>query len=199
MIEDNKTDKELVKRIKKGDQRAFKLLFYNYEKRVYYFVLKIVGEKEPAEEILQDVFVKIWNYRLKLDETKSISAFLFKTSKNTALNYLRDCILLKEHQNIVADNTDVFANELLPDDHLVVEDYMRSYNNIIDQLPSQRCEIFKMSRQEGLSYQEIAEKLKISKNTVRLQIVESLKFIRRNIQSECEISFIFILSLLMMF
>ncbi len=199
MIKEKKTDIDLVKLIKKGDQRAFKELFYKYEKKIFYFVFKIIGEKEPAEEILQDVFVKLWNYQTKIDESKSIAAFLYKTAKNTALNYLRDHYLLNIRQHVTVEETDMPTNELLPDDHLVVEDYMKSYNNLIDLLPSQRSEIFRMSRQEGLSYQEIAEKLKISKNTVRLQIIESLKFIKKNIQNECEISFIFILYLILFF
>jgi len=173
-------EKTLVKALKNGDRVAFEKIFRIYHKQLYSFCYSFLNQKEDAENITQDVFVKLWIKRASLDCEKSFSGFLFTMTKNMVLNHIRNTI----HQQI-------FVNQLLNND---LEDYYqtdkqvslnevkRTLNNLISQLPPKRKEIFLFSREKGLSHKEISKRLGVSVHTVESQMSKALKFIRNGLK-----------------
>lgn len=186
-MQENEISKEklLVALLVKGNEDAFKKLFLIYEKSVMLYALKLTHSREASEELVQDIFIKIWEYRSKIDPNKPFEALLFKIAKNHILNYLRD--LKKEHTWSVNDETfqQIAISESGQPDHLLIrKEYTHHLEHIIHQLPAKRQKIFIMNKLEGFSYAEIAQELGISKDTVRLQLIQSMKFIKKNYAME---------------
>ncbi len=183
-------EKTLVKALKNGDRVAFEKIFHIYYKQLYFFCYSFLNQKEDAENITQDVFVKLWVNRAALDCEKSFSGFLFTMTKNLALNYIRKTI----HQQI-------FVNQLLnngledyyqTDKQVSLNEVKRTLNNLISQLPPKRKEIFLLSREKGLSHKEISKCLGVSVHTVESQISKALKFIRNGLKGFTLALFLFI-------
>ncbi len=173
-------EKRLIKALKNGDKVAFEEIFRIYHKRLYFFCYSFLNQKEDAENITQDVFVKLWVNRATLDCDKSISGFLFTMTKNLTLNYIRKTI----HQQI-------FVNQLLnnglkeccqTDKQISYNEVKRRLNDLINRLPPKRKEIFLLTREQGLSHKEIADQLCVSVHTVESQISKALKFIRNGLK-----------------
>lgn len=162
--------------LKDGSESALEELFARFEQKVFAYTLKFTRSKELAEETLQDIFIKLWEYREKLDLSLSFNALIYKIAKNVILNYLRQesrQLLFKKEYSLTAESMRNFTEE-----KIFFEEYQQMTDRAIGHLPTQRQAIFKMSRNEGKSYEEIAATLGISKNTVRIQIIKSLKSIR---------------------
>lgn len=171
-------------------QDAFKELFFRYQDRVYRYALKIVHSKEVAEEILQDIFVKVWNYRTQIDENKEFSSLLFRIAKNTILNALK---LRKTHVELTEETINTLIVHICPEDEIIWKQYVAILNQALSSLPERCREIFQKSRFEGLSYDEIAKELGISKDTVRLQIIKSLKLLRAYLTMHPEFDLVLLL------
>ncbi|AYB31916.1 RNA polymerase sigma-70 factor [Chryseolinea soli] len=168
---------ELVTLLKEGSEPALKELFLRFEQKILLYVFRLTRSHEVAEEILQDTFVKLWECRESLDMSLSFSAFVYKIAKNRILNYLRSNtaqVAMKK-----AYSLSMVTSRNATEEQIFFNEYVQIADRAIDCLPPQRKSIFKMSRNEGKSYEEIAVTLGISKNTVRVQIVQSLKDIRR--------------------
>ena len=183
-------EKTLVKALKKGDRAAFEEIFHLYHKWIYSFCYSFLHQKEDAENITQDVFVKLWLKRATIDTEKSFSGFLFTMTKNLALNYIRKAI----HQQI-------FVNQLLDngledccqtDRQVSLNEVKRTLNNLVSQLPPKRKEIFLLSRENGLSHKEISKRLGVSVHTVESQMSKALKFIRNGLKGFALAFFLFI-------
>ncbi len=181
-------EKTLVKALKNGDKVAFEKIFRIYHKQLYFFCYSFLNQKEDAENITQDVFVKLWIKRATLDSEKSFSGLLFTMTKNLALNHIRTTI----HQQL-------FVNQLLDnglgdcrqtDKQVSFNEVRRSLNNLITQLPTKRKKIFQLSREEGLSHKEISKRLGVSVHTVESQISKALKFIRKGLRDFVPVLFL---------
>jgi len=170
-------ERELFARMAKGDVQAFTTIFNHYNKIIYPVILRMLKTEEAAEEIVQDVFLKLWQNRSRFTDIENHKAFLFRMASNKTLDALKKLstekgMLMRLQQNLKQqeeDNTGEFLD---------FKESEKLVTKAIAQLPTQRQVIYKLSRHEGLSYDEIAERLNISRNTVRNQLVEALKFIR---------------------
>ena len=170
----------LVQRLAKNDVQAFNELYNLYSRRIFGFAYGILRSKEEAEGIVQEVFVKIWETRNNLRSDLSFSWFLFTIARNLILNKLQ------HHQYEMRYQKDFLAETSGDDNNTEEQVFYRDMsdhiNNLIMELPPKRKEIFLLSRFEGLSYQEISEKLNISVKTVEVQISLALKYIRARIK-----------------
>ena len=172
----SKEEKILVYLMKAGNSFAFEKLYFNYSKKLYNFAFNILKSKEDAEGIVQNVFTKIWEIRSEINTELSFGGYIFRIAKNMMLNQLRKKIIEKEYLNYLLT---------MPEDtSLPVEQEINflelnlEIERIINELPEKRREILRLSRHEGLTYREIAEKMNISVNTVNTQISKSLEHIR---------------------
>lgn len=170
---------DLVFQILQNNEHAFKQLYQMYYPRVVYFITSIVKTRIIAQDLAQDVFVNIWTNKKQLDPTLNLNNYIFVVSRNVAINHLKKKMLLlyssikPEQLDISVDNTienDLFAKEI----SLLIE-------MIVSEMPAQQQRIYRLSREKGMSNEEIANLLNISKKTVENQISLALKDIKQAI------------------
>ncbi len=173
------TEKECLIELKKGSFSAFDHIFSLYKERLYAFSIGYLKVPEDAQELVQIVFMKVWENRKMLDESKSFSSYLFTISKNTILNYIRKKANQQSYVDYLLNQSNLTYNDA--EGELEYEDLLKQTNTAIDQLPFRQKEIYHLSREVGLSNEEIAQKLNISKKTVENHITLVMKFIRQHI------------------
>ncbi len=170
------TDQALASGIRKGDRKAFTALFEKYTDRLFYTCLKSGLTREDAEGICQEVFIKIWEKRADIREDLSISGYLFTITKNQILKLLRSeayALALKKYWQFTHNEASSTAEE-----EILTKDLEEMVMSYISQLPDKQQEVLLLKILEGLTNDEIAEKLGLSKRTVENQIYRSLKKIR---------------------
>jgi len=180
----NENPNELFPAIKQGNHEAFRQFFDIYEKRIYGFLYKILRSHEDVEELLQVVFVKIWENRTTINHELSPDAYVFQIAKNSALDVLRQKArrLLLEKQLTekikISENLDDGGNSLIDSD-------LKGFvERLMLNVPERRREIFRLRYEQELSYKEIAKQLNISENTVDTQIRRTLNYLRTQLGKE---------------
>lgn len=171
---------EWILALKNGNLRAFSMLFDRYGKRLYHFSLSYLKSVEDAEEIVQEVFLKIWNNREFLSIEKSFESYLFTIAKNGILNTIRKSKSEQAYLNYKKNHPD---KNVLLDDELDFNELEKAYEKSIDKLSPRRKEIYLLSRQQSLSNTEIAEKMNISVKTVENQMTSAKSEIRKNLRA----------------
>lgn len=172
------TEKDLVKKLSEGDSFAFEVLFYKYRNKVKGFAFKMVPPQVDPEEIVQEVFVKLWIKKEIVDPEKDFQSFLFSIAKNLILDHLKSAVNRKLYFTGEYFQQDLMSEDTAEGD--LTEDAEDQLRRLIEQIPERRREIFCLSRFEGLTYKQIADRLKISENTVDSQIRNALAFLRNH-------------------
>ena len=172
---DENTDRGLVSLLQKGDKKAFKLLFEKYASRLYQFSIKYLRDKEDTEDLLNEVFLKIWENRQSLKTNTAFQSYLF----TIAYNNIRQRFLKKSREEKYIR---IFAEEYIFDSANKEEqlDYLlfqKKLNEFIDLLPPRRKEIFILSFKEELKNKVIANQLDLSEQFVKNQLSLARKFI----------------------
>ena len=189
----NKTDNEkiLLDALVAGNEKAFTSLFNAYYDDLYRYGLSMVTTEDYAAEIVQDVFTGVWRNRASLDSVLSIRAYLFTATRNRAISFLKKAANNKKLREEIFYKRQESVNS--------TERYIREAEleilkqEALDLLPPKRRQIFEMSRNEGMSYEEIARELKISPNTVRNQISTALETLRDFLLNNRDISLVLFL------
>jgi RNA polymerase sigma-70 factor (ECF subfamily) len=176
-----KTDQEYIIALKNEDYQAFDVLFRRYSESIFAFVFSISKDSFIAEEITQMVFVKIWEKRMQIDEHFSFKAFLFRVTYHETISYLRKEKAEKKKIESFTSSRSYLSNET---EYLVEFKSQESLAwEIIDSFPERRKQIFKLSREQGLTNREIAEQLGISVKTVENQMNSALKVLKNKLGS----------------
>lgn len=173
-------EKELIVRIVEGDQEAFERIYYTYAKRVYYFASRYLKNKHQAEEIVQEVFVKIWENRKRLNPDMSLSGYLLTTTKNTIFNDHRKQVNHEAYYQYVLHYLQ--KNNPNMENEIIYNDLMELLQKTLGQLPDKRKEIFELSRFQGLSYKEIASQLNITEKTIESHMRLAIRDIKKVIE-----------------
>lgn len=175
-----KSEIQWIKAFKKGDEIAFRSLFDRYHKRLYSFLFAMLKSREDVEEIVQETFLKIWESREQFLEGYPFDAWMFRIARNATLNYTRK----KVNRTVVEKHLEFFADlsEGSADQYILFQETQSIIEAILNGLPPKRKEIFLLQKIEGLSRQEIAEKLGISIITVDHQLFKANKFVREEIR-----------------
>lgn len=168
---------DIVIKVRDGNQDAFTRLYNIYWWKVYHFTKLYITSDIESEEVVQDVFIKLWDSRRSLDETKSLEGYLFMITRNTIFNYNRRSFNEESFEMTVLNSMEE-SEAYNIEDELMASDLKKFIDELIEQMPSQRKKIFQMSREEGLSNKEIAEKLDITVKAVERSMTLSLKFLR---------------------
>jgi RNA polymerase sigma-70 factor (family 1) len=175
-------EQKLVARLNKSESRAFDEVYNLYAGRIYHFAYSFLKNKQDSEGVVQEVFLRVWKNRKKIDEYYSLKAFLFTISYNLIIEKFRERVKDSEYKKFLEKNAIHFGYET--DKKIEYSDLNESYKNVVEHLPERRKTIYKMHRFEGFSYREIAKKLHISTKTVENQMTSALKFIRERLGPE---------------
>jgi RNA polymerase sigma-70 factor (family 1) len=173
------TDQTLIDQIKNGDESAFEGLCREYFKVLSVFAKKFLNDLDLAQDIVQEVFVKFYEQREKLEVHTSLKALLYQSVRNRCLDHIRSQQTRSaHHEQILYQNagSDIDSTDLIEQAELEEKIYAA-----IADLPEQCQLIFKMSRLDGMKNQEIADALNLSKRTVETQISNALKRLRKDI------------------
>ncbi len=181
-----KTDTELVALLVRDNEAAFSELYVRYKNKLYYFVFHLLKSKEETNDIVQEIFIRIWESRSFINPDLSFSSFLYTMARNRILNYFRDIDIDEKVKEILA--TQKAKEEEAIDSQIIYTEYQEILRNAISRLPPQRQKIFNMSRIENMSHKEIAAQLGISVNTVQEHISEALKFIKTYFNKHADMS-----------
>ena len=184
-------EKYLVQRIKRGDRKAFDRLFEEYFKELCNYAFLLVRDETAAEEVVTDVFFRLWCKRKEVSIKVSVKKYLVKSVYNVSLNYLK-------HQGVVKQYKDLRIvmqkeKEVLPGDYSTSPLALLEYNELealvksaIDKLPDQCRKVFTMNRFKGMKYQEIAQALNISMSTVKYHMSTALNTLKDNLTDYLE-------------
>jgi len=175
---------ELVVRLIEGDEAAFRAIYDQLHARVFRLLTTLVKEREQAEELLQEAFVSLWLNRKKLDAAQPLYPYVYLTARRLAIDHFRRKMTEAEAKQQLLRQADGRSYET--EEVVHAADLHRFTAEAIKTLPKQQQTVFILSRQEGLSYDEIAERLQISRNTVKNHLVSALKtlkvhFVKNNI------------------
>lgn len=179
-------EKRLLLALKQGNNKSFERLYAAYSPSLYWKLLKMIKVKEEADEILQDLFVKVWDRRSQIDTEQSFSAYLYKIAQRMVFDHYRKIARAnKAYEQIQYDST-----EIIPDveDYIFAKETSSLIKQAVDEMPPQRKLAFQLCKIEGKSHQQAAEIMNISPNTVHNHLVLALKSIRLYLEKEQNIA-----------
>ncbi len=169
-------ENQFLLQLSQDNQYAFAQIYQYYSARIYGKLLKVLKSEIQAEEILQDIFLKIWNNRKNIDPEKSFRSYLFQIAINSAYDVLRKSARSKQLQ---AQLTDVCCSSYSHiEEQLMNKENHDLLNRGIDLLPPKRRNIFKLCKIEGISYEEVSRQLGISPSTISDHIVKANQFLK---------------------
>jgi len=166
-----------------GDYYAFRELFNHHYRSLCNYAMRVVVTREIAEEVVSDVFVKLWKNREQIEVHTSFQAYIYRAVRNQALDYLK----LRIHRQYERESLDSVqwnmshADHFSPAEEMSFNEFFDHVEGCINDLPRQCQIIFRLSREEGLRYRDIAERLAISVKTVETQMSRALKVLRERV------------------
>jgi len=174
-----------------GCEKTFKVLFDTYSKRLFYYISRFIKSEQVAEELVMDVFMKIWMGRELATQINNFDAFLFRIAHNKSIDFLRSASKDLQLKELLWDQTQIASAEQA-DHSVLVREYEEKVRDAIALLSPQRRKAYNLSREEDLTHDQIAGQLNISKATVNNHIVEAKKFIRNYLSNNLDLAVIFL-------
>ncbi len=174
---------KLVLGLVEGDVQAFKKVYNYYFNRVFHFVNRFSIRTEDTEEIVQDVFLKLWENRATIDQDKNLSGFLFVIAQNLVIDKIRKHV--SESKKIDKVRISYFRKkpENFTEQEVNYDELSGIIDGLVDQLPTKRRTVFKLSREKGFTNKEIADLLKVSQGTIEKQMSKALHTLTANLKS----------------
>ena len=176
-VEKNHNEHLLLQQIAERNETAFRALFDLYKDRLFLYINGIIKSKEVSEEIVMDVFLKIWLGKEIVNQIENFEAFLFRVAYNKSIDFLRSAARDPKLRDLVWNEIQV-AGGMTADQQVITREYEKKLREAIGQLSPQRRLVYQMSREKGFSHVDIARQLQLSKHTVSNHIAESQRFIR---------------------
>lgn len=180
-----KNDQSLLISLRQGDIKAFDELYYRYAKKLMAFALTFFADQTIAEEAVQEVFIRIWEKRRELDESKSFKSYLFQAVKFYMFNYIRDRKASCSYEEV---SEATFYQENLVEKQLHYEELEAAAQLLIGRLPQVQQQVFRLNKLEGLSPQEIANRMNLSKRTIEHHIYLATKTVKSELLHHISIS-----------
>jgi RNA polymerase sigma-19 factor, ECF subfamily len=171
-------DKKLLQSIKLDDKTSLEKIYKEYWSKLYIYAFNVLKERDICEDIVQEIFIDLWTKRHHV-QISDLNSYLYQAVRYKIFNYFRKCKYKKQ----LLMKFDLINMQYKIDELYEKKELKFHIKGAISRLPKQRRIIFQMSRQEGLSNKEISESLNISAQTVKNQISESLKFIRKSLKN----------------
>jgi RNA polymerase sigma-70 factor (ECF subfamily) len=169
-------DTALILQVSEGDEYAFRLLFDQYRNKIFSIAWKITGVKSAAEDVVQEVFIKLWMNKEKLTGVENFNAYLNTITRNHILNNLRKVAYEQTFLEDLIREQSVNTKNI--SDPVLYNELQNLVHRAIQQLSPQQKKVFQLSRTEGLKHAEIAAQLNVSRSTVKDHMVEALRSIK---------------------
>lgn len=173
------TDEVLLRLMASDDSEAFTLLYRRHWEALFITAVKAIQSKEDAADIVQEVFLSLWNRRTEIIITSSLSSYLQTSVRYKAINYIEKNITRRNYLSMLSELADAHASS--PEAILQVKEIQEAVNRAVVQMPPKMQEVYLLSRQEYLSHKEIASKLGISEETVKKHIQHAMKLVKESI------------------
>lgn len=170
-------DTELTSRLRDGDERAFAEIYGRYWEVLFRHALRILQDREQAQDAVQDVFAALWARHAELDPGARLSAFLYRSVRNRVFDLLDRSKVKEAYLATVVDVAR--AGQWSVDEQLREKELADILARELADMPAGMRRVFELSREDGLSYKEIAERLHISENTVKVQVSKALRLLRK--------------------
>ena len=179
------TDRNLISNYLKGDEKSLEILISRYLKLIYNFVYKNVGSEANAEDITQEVFVKVWKNLKKFDQNKSFKPWIFQIAKNTSIDFLRKrkTIPFSNFENDKGQNPLVENIASAPSNLMESLSDKKILASVMQNLPDKEKRLLELRHYEGMSFREISERLKESANTIKSRYRRSIINLRNKIKA----------------
>ena len=172
-------DKKIINDFKAGNAEAFDCIYVFYGRKLYHFAFGLVKDKDAAKDIVQEVFIGLWEKRDQVNPDLNFDNYLLKITSNTVRKFFRKRSIEARLSREVFNNTpEVVENS---DRELIFKELLSLANQSIEKMPPRRRTVYRLSRQEGLKIKEIAERLHISQRTAENHLAKALKFIKREL------------------
>lgn len=171
------SDSEIIRRIRQGDKQEFEKLFRSSYVSLVRYAKKILKDHDTAEEIVQDLFFRLWQDRGNLTIESSLNGYLFRSVHNRSLHFIEHQKVVDRHAGEIAASADQIAEPVT--EAIYYSELQSKVARVLERLPERCSVIFRMSRFEGLKYNEIAEKLSVSLKTVEANMGRALKEFRK--------------------
>jgi RNA polymerase sigma-70 factor (ECF subfamily) len=187
------SDRELIEAIRQNDSDAFKVLFDRYWKRVHTIAYSKIRCEEVTKEIVQELFISLWDKRATL-QVNHLPSYLYTATKNRILNYIASEAVQKRHWNNIKESVPLVSN--VTENDVQLNELLEALEKGIDNLPEKSRLIFKLNRLEGRSVAEIATFFKLSEKAIQYHITSCLKKLRVSLKEYTGSSYLlFVLSL----
>lgn len=173
----NNINTEIINALRNGDHAAFESVFIAYFNKIKVFIFGYIKSEAEAEELAEDLFVNLWLKRQAIDSSKSFSSFMHTIARNSAINFLKH----KYIRNTYAANNVSSEYSASSEDDMIAKELGMQIDEAVANMPAQRKQIYILSRNEGLSNEEIAIRLNTTKRNVESQLSLALKEIRKTI------------------
>lgn len=176
------SDAVLARRLKENEKSAFELIFNKFSRKLYYFALGYVHSQAETEEIIQNVFISLWENRDMLNEAFPLQSYLYKITVNHIYNYFKHQSVRRHYvENMILDGSE---EDLEAEQNILANDLEEVVNRFVGDLPLRQQIIYRLSRMDGLCHAEIAQRMGLSIRSVENHIYRTLKYIREKLKEE---------------
>jgi RNA polymerase sigma-70 factor (ECF subfamily) len=182
-------DKDIILKFKEGDTEAFDTIYRKFSNKIYFFVLGITKEEPVSKDIVQEVFINLWEKSVYVNQELNFENYIFTITYNAIRKYFRKKSIETKAYNYLLKNSPEGIDD--SDKNLIFQELIEIANKTIDNLPPQRKKVYTMSKQEGMKIKEIAGKLNISPRTAENHLAKALKYLREELSDISLLTYLF--------
>ena len=169
-----------INKLKSGEHKAYEMLFKEFYAPLCRYAYSMLRDADESEDLVQKTFFKLWDMRESIEIHTSVKSYLYRIVHNNCLNKIKQQSIRAEHNQYYAYEKDTTSNHV--ENVVLANELEQRIENVVESMPPRCKEIFKLSRQQQLSYAEIANELSISASTVETQIVKALRILRTELK-----------------